>query len=150
MTNSVSAALSGIGAVTVDHVGIAVPNLVAAIVFYTDTLGGELEHREHNARQRVDEAIIRFGRGPEAARIQLIAPSDEESTVAKFLQKRGAGLQQLALRVADLDAAIRTLQQRGIRLIYDEPQTGTGGSLITFIHPKDAGGVLLELVQAPA
>lgn len=146
---STEAALNGIGVVAVDHVGIAVPDLDAAIAFHTDVLGGALEHRETNAEQQIDEAMIVFDRGTSAARIQLIAPAGPDSTIAKFLDRNGPGLQQLAVRVADVRAAAATLSARGLRLLYDEPRRGTAGSRINFVHPKDAGGVLLELVEAP-
>lgn len=132
----------------IDHVGLAVADLQAAIEFHTTVLGGSLEHREHNADQQIDEAMIVFDRGPSAARIQLIAPAGPESSIAKFLDRNGPGLQQLAVRVPDVRAAAAALRGRGLRLLYDEPRGGTAGSLINFVHPKDAGGVLIELVQA--
>ncbi|MEO7124734.1 MAG: methylmalonyl-CoA epimerase [Nakamurella sp.] len=142
-------ALQGIDVIAIDHVGIAVPDLDAAIAFHTGTLGGTLEHRERNVDQHIDEAMIVFDRGTSAARIQLIAPAGPDSTIAKFLDRSGPGLQQLAVRVADVRAAADQLRARGLRLLYDEPRRGTAGSTINFVHPKDAGGVLLELVQAP-
>lgn len=129
----------------IDHVGVAVPNLEAAIELYTATLGGRLTHRESNPAQQVDEAMVAFGDG---AQIQLLAPSSADSTIAKFLDRHGPGLQQLAFRVPDVAAACATLQSAGLRVLYDRPRTGTDGSLINFVHPKDAGGVLVELVQS--
>ena len=82
-----------------------------------------------------------------SAQIQLMAPLDETSTIAKFLDKRGPGLQQLAYRVSDIDALSERLREQGVRLIYEAPRRGTADSRINFIHPKDAGGVLIELVQ---
>lgn len=142
-------ALDGIDVIAVDHVGIAVPDLDAAIAFHTGVLGGALEHRESNPDQQVEEAMIVFDAGPSAARVQLIAPAGPDSTIAKFLDRSGPGLQQLAVRVADVRTAAEQLRSRGLRLLYDEPRRGTAGSQINFVHPKDAGGVLLELVQAP-
>jgi methylmalonyl-CoA/ethylmalonyl-CoA epimerase len=130
----------------IDHVGIAVPDIEAAIAFYTGALGGELTHREENAEQGVVEAMIAFGNG---AQVQLLAPSAPESTIAKFIDRRGPGLQQLALRVPDVRAAAHVLRTAGLRLLYDEPRRGTAGSQINFVHPQDAGGVLIELVQPP-
>lgn len=141
-------AFHGIEVIAVDHVGIAVPDLDAAIAFYTGTLAGRLEHRESNADQQIDEAMIVFDDASSAARIQLIAPSGPDSTIAKFLDRSGPGLQQLAVRVPDVRVAADLLRSQGLRLLYDEPRRGTAGSLINFVHPKDAGGVLLELVQA--
>jgi methylmalonyl-CoA/ethylmalonyl-CoA epimerase len=139
--------LAPLDILAVDHVGVAVPDLPAAIAFYTGTLGGVLEHTEHNAEQQIDEAMIAFGDG---ARIQLIAPAGPDSTIAKFLDRSGPGLQQLAYRVPDVRAAATALRERGLRMLYPEPRRGTAGSLINFVHPKDAGGVLVELVQAGA
>lgn len=139
--------LATLDVLAVDHVGIAVPDLQAAIDFYTGTLGGRLEHRERNEDQQIDEAMIAFDRSGTAARIQLIAPSGPGSTIAKFLDRNGPGLQQLAVRVPDVRAAAATLRGRGLRLLYEEPRRGTAGSTINFVHPKDAGGVLVELVQ---
>ena len=130
----------------IDHVGIAVPDLDAAIAFYTSTMGGVLTHREENTEQGVVEAMIGFGDG---AQLQLLAPATPESTIATFIDKRGPGLQQLALRVPDVRAAADALRGAGLRLLYDEPRRGTAGSQINFIHPRDAGGVLIELVQPP-
>lgn len=139
--------IAALDVLTVDHVGIAVADLDAAIAFHTDVLGGVLEHREHNADQQIDEAMIRFDDDPSAARLQLIAPSGPTSTIAKFLERQGPGLQQLAVRVPDVARAAQTLRERGLRVLYDEPRSGTAGSLINFVHPRDTGGVLLELVQ---
>ena len=141
--------LDGIDVLTVDHVGIAVPDLDAAIAFYTGVLAGVIEHREHNADQQIDEAMIVFDRSGAAARIQLIAPAGPDSTIAKFLDRSGPGLQQLAVRVPDVRVAADRLRAKGLRLLYDEPRRGTAGSVINFVHPKDAGGGLIELVQAP-
>lgn len=151
--NSVSAdqaaLLPGLDVLAVDHVGIAVPDLDAAIAFHTDVLGGVVEHRESNADQQIEEAMIVFDRGALAARIQLIAPAGPDSTIAKFIDRSGPGLQQLAVRVPDVRVAAGRLRARGLRLLYPEPRRGTAGSSINFVHPKDAGGVLIELVQAP-
>lgn len=131
-----------------DHVGIAVPDLDAAIAWYHDHLGMILVHEEINAEQGVREAMLEVrGALPGCAQIQLIAPLDENSTIAKFIDKRGPGIQQLAFRVSDLDALSARLRAEGVRLLYDTPRRGTAGSRINFIHPKDAGGVLVELVE---
>lgn len=146
--NDVAAALSPVleGAV-IDHVGIAVPDLVAAIDFHTRVLGGRLAHQEINEEQGVAEAMIAFGNTPGSTQIQLLAPLSPESTIAKFIGRNGPGLQQLAYRVADVAGASAALTAAGLRLLYPEPRRGTAGSLINFVHPKDAGGVLVELVQ---
>ena len=132
----------------VDHVGIAVPDLDAAIAFQTEMLGGVLEHRETNTTQGVEEAMITFGgTSPDRARLQLLAPLTADSAIGRFLDRSGPGLQQLALRVPDVRVAADTVRAAGLRVLFDEPADGTGGSLVNFIHPKDAGGVLVELVQ---
>ena len=137
---------------SIDHVGIAVPDLDAAIAFHEDVLGNRLVHEETNAEQGVREAMIAVGHaephgGDGGAMIQLLAPTGPDSTIAKFIDRSGPGLQQLAYRVSDVRAVSALLRERGLRLLYDEPRHGTAGSLINFIHPKDAGGVLVELVE---
>lgn len=136
------------GLVAIDHVGIAVADLDAAIEFHTTVLGLELVHREDNPDQQVAEAMLAPGRGTAGAQLQLLAPLSEQSAIAGFLQRRGPGLQQLAYRVEDVDHAASVLRGKGLRLLYDAARTGTGGSRINFIHPSDTGGVLIELVQA--
>ena len=132
----------------IDHVGIAVPDLDAAIAWYHDTLGMILVHEEINAEQGVREAMLAVRGAPAgSAQIQLMAPLDDTSTIAKFIDKRGPGIQQLACRVSDLDALSAQLRDGGVRLLYDAPRRGTANSRINFIHPKDAGGVLVELVE---
>ncbi|KZS70609.1 methylmalonyl-CoA epimerase [Mycobacterium kansasii] len=130
-----------------DHVGIAVADLDAAIEWYHDHLGMILVHEEVNDDQGIREAMLAVPGAPRAAQIQLMAPVDDSSVIAKFLDKRGPGIQQFACRVADLDALSRRLRSQGIRLVYEAPRRGTANSRINFIHPKDAGGVLIELVE---
>ncbi len=132
----------------IDHVGIAVPDLDAAIAFYRDLYGVVSVHEEVNEEQGVREAMLEVGDG--ATRIQLLMPLRPDSAIGKFLDKNGPGMQQLAYTVADLDAVSATLRERGLRLLYDEPRRGTANSRINFIHPKDAGGVLVELVEPAA
>jgi methylmalonyl-CoA/ethylmalonyl-CoA epimerase len=129
----------------IDHVGIAVPDLDVAIAFYRDTFGMELVHQEVNEEQGVREAMVAVG--DSGSCLQLLAPLEEDSTIAKFLERSGPGMQQLAYRVTDVEAVSATLRERGVRLLYDEPRRGTADSRINFVHPKDAGGVLVELVQ---
>ncbi len=129
----------------IDHVGIAVPDLDAAIAFYRDAFGVLSVHEETNTEQGVREAMLAVGDG--TTQIQLLAPLSESSTIAKFLDRSGPGVQQVAYTVADIDAVSATLRERGLRLLYDEPRRGTADSRVNFIHPKDAGGVLVELVQ---
>jgi methylmalonyl-CoA/ethylmalonyl-CoA epimerase len=132
----------------VDHVGLAVPDLDAAIAWYHDQLGMIVVHEEVNDDQGIREAMLAVRGAPVgSAQVQLMAPIDESSTIAKFLDKRGPGIQQLAYRVSDLEALSERLRAQGVRLIYQSPRRGTANSRINFIHPKDAGGVLIELVE---
>jgi methylmalonyl-CoA/ethylmalonyl-CoA epimerase len=135
----------------IDHVGVAVPDLDEAIAFYRDTLGMTLLHTETNEEQGVREAMM--GVGPADAPhscVQLLAPLTPESTIAKFLDRSGPGVQQVAYRVEDIEAVSATLRERGLRLLYDSPKRGTSDSRVNFIHPKDARGVLVELVEPAA
>jgi methylmalonyl-CoA/ethylmalonyl-CoA epimerase len=132
----------------IDHVGLAVPDLDRAIAWYHDNLGMIVVHEEINTDQGVREAMLAVRGAPMgSAQIQLMAPLDENCTIAKFIDKRGPGIQQLACRVSDLDTLSERLRNKGIRLLYDAPRRGTANSRINFIHPKDAGGVLVELVE---
>ncbi|WP_028471835.1 methylmalonyl-CoA epimerase [Nocardioides alkalitolerans] len=132
----------------IDHVGIAVADLDAAIEFYETTFGMKVAHQETNEEQGVREAMVAVG--DSGSFIQLLAPLTPESTIAKFLDRSGPGLQQLAYRVTDVEAVSAILRERGVRLLYDAPRRGTSDSRINFVHPKDAGGVLVELVQPAA
>jgi methylmalonyl-CoA/ethylmalonyl-CoA epimerase len=132
----------------IDHVGIAVADLDAAIAWYHDHLGMILVHEEVNDDQGIREAMLSVPGAPVGtAQIQLMAPLDDSSAIAKFLDKRGPGIQQLAVRVSDLDDVSERLRAQGVRLTYDAPRCGTASSRVNFIHPKDAGGVLIELVE---
>ncbi len=134
----------------IDHVGIAVPDLDDALEFYASTFGLHSVHEEVNEEQGVREAMLAVGdqsQGAQGTRIQLLAPLSEESTIAKFIARNGQGIQQLAYRVADIEAVSTILRDRGVRLLYDAPRRGTSDSRVNFVHPKDAGGVLVELVE---
>ena len=137
--------------ICIDHVGLAVPDLDEAIKFHEEKFGWRLLHKEVNEEQGVAEAMIGTGEQlPQNAQIQLLAPTGPDSTIGKFLTKNGPGMQQLCYRVKDIDHVCEVLRERGLRLLYPEPKTGTGGARINFVHPKDAGGVLLELTEPPA
>lgn len=129
----------------IDHIGVAVADLDESIAFYRDTFGMSVVHEEENAEQGVREAMLAVG--DSGSYVQLLAPLHGGSPIARFLDRNGPGIQQVAYRVTDIDAACATLRERGTRLLYDEPKRGTAGSRINFIHPKDAGGVLVELVE---
>jgi methylmalonyl-CoA/ethylmalonyl-CoA epimerase len=150
MTASVPTAPGGLPHVEllrIDHVGIAVPDLDEAVAFYAETFGLRCVHEETNHEQGVREAMLAVGPDRDGARLQLLAPAGPDSAIAKFLDRSGPGLQQLAYTVRDVAATSAALRARGLRLLYDEPRPGTAGSRINFVHPKDAGGVLVELVE---
>jgi methylmalonyl-CoA/ethylmalonyl-CoA epimerase len=133
---------------TLDHVGIAVLDLEAAVDFHTRVLGLAVRHREQIPGQGVIEVMLSdvAATGP-STQLQLLSPLDDSSPVHRFLLDRGPGLHHLAYRVSDVRTASGVLQRRGLRLLYDAPRAGTRGSLINFVHPKDTGGVLIELVE---
>ncbi|GAA3170769.1 MULTISPECIES: methylmalonyl-CoA epimerase [Streptomyces] len=140
----------GIGLLRIDHVGVAVADLDEAIERYEKTFGMRCTHTEENVEQGVREAMMTVGPGASGGCIQLLAPLNPDSTIAKFLGRSGPGVQQLAYTVADLDATSAALRERGARLLYEEPRGGTAGSRINFVHPADAGGILVELVEPAA
>jgi len=132
----------------IDHVGIAVPDLDVAIEFYFEHFGLQVTHTEVNEEQGVREAMLHAqGDGGTGTAIQLLAPLREDSAIGKFIGRSGPGLQQLAYRVSDVDAAAETLRAKGLRLLYEQAKRGTSNSRVNFVHPKDAGGVLIELVE---
>ncbi len=128
-----------------DHVGLAVGDLDEAIAFYARTFDMHVVHQEDNEEQGIREAMLAIGDSD--SRLQLMAPLSPDSVIAKFLDRHGPGIQQVAYRVEDVDAAAETLRARGMRILYDGARRGTEGSRINFIHPKDTGGVLIELVE---
>jgi len=132
---------------TIDHVGIAVPDLDDAIRWYADTLGLVATHTEVNEEQGVREAMLSAPGDNQGPAVQLLAPLNDQSTIAKFIGRNGPGIQQMAYRVADIDATCDRLREMGLRLLYDAPRRGTADSRVNFVHPKDAGGVLIELVE---
>lgn len=134
-----------------DHVGIAVPDLDAAITFYRDLLGLHVIHREENLDQQVAEAMLSTSEnGPLGSQLQLVMPLAEDSVLNRFLMRCGAGLHHVAYAVSDVRSASSILRQGGVRVLYDAPRAGTRGSQINFVQPRDTGGVLLELVEHTA
>jgi methylmalonyl-CoA epimerase len=129
--------------VTLDHVGIAVADLAQALSFYRDALGLEVETPEEVASQRVRAHFIPVG---ESA-IELLEATSEDSPIATYVAKRGPGLHHITLRVGDITAALAQLKAKGVRLIDETPRPGAHGSLVAFIHPASAHGVLVELKQ---
>ena len=131
----------------IDHVGVAVADLDEAMEFSQRAYGMTVAHEEVNEEQGVREAMVSVT-GSGGPYIQLLAPLTPESTIAKFLDRSGPGMQQLAYGVDDIDAVCATLRERGVRLLYPEPKRGTSNSRVNFVHPKDAGGILVELVES--
>ncbi len=132
----------------IDHVGIAVPDLDEAIARYRDAFGVVSVHEEVNEEQGVREAMLQVG--DSGSFIQLLAPLHPDTTIGKFLAKSGPGIQQIAFGVDDVAAAGEQIRAAGMRTLYDEPRRGTAGSKVNFVHPKDSGGVLIELVEKGA
>ena len=133
------------GILGIDHVGIAVADLDAAIEMYETSFGMRCVHQEVNEEQGVREAMLEVGTS--GSYLQLLAPLSPDTTIGRFLAKSGPGIQQMAYRVSDLDAVSAHLRSTGMRLLYDEPKSGTAGSRVNFVHPKSSGGVLVELVE---
>jgi methylmalonyl-CoA/ethylmalonyl-CoA epimerase len=129
----------------IDHVGIAVADLDAAIEMYESSFGMRCVHTEVNEEQGVREAMLEIGSS--GSYLQLLAPLSPDSTIGRFLDKNGPGIQQMAYRVSSIDDVSAHLRSQGMRLLYDEPKKGTAGSRVNFVHPKSAGGVLVELVE---
>ena len=129
----------------IDHVGIAVPDLDAAIAMYETGFGMRCVHTEVNEEQGVREAMLEVG--DSGSYLQLLAPLSPDSPIGKFLERSGPGIQQMAYRVDSVDEVSAHLRAQGMRLLYDEAKRGTAGSRVNFIHPKSAGGVLVELVE---
>jgi methylmalonyl-CoA/ethylmalonyl-CoA epimerase len=132
----------------IDHVGIAVADLDAAKEFYARAFGLETIHEEVNEEQGVREAMVAVA--DSGSCIQLLAPLRPDSPIGKFLDRNGPGIQQMAYTVADVEVAADRLRAAGVRMLYDVPKTGTAGSRVNFAHPKDCGGVLVELVEPAA
>jgi methylmalonyl-CoA/ethylmalonyl-CoA epimerase len=128
---------------TLDHIGIAVKDLDAALSFYRDALGLEIEPPEEVATQKVRAHFIPVG---ESA-LELLEATAPDSPIARYLEKRGPGIHHLTLRVDDIHAALARLKERGVRLIDEVPRPGAEGALVAFIHPAAAHGVLVELKQ---
>jgi methylmalonyl-CoA/ethylmalonyl-CoA epimerase len=131
--------------VDIDHVGIAVRDLDAAVERYRRTLGVGPTHRERVEDQGVEEVLFPVG----DSFIQLLGALGPDTTVGAFIAKRGPGVHHVAYRVDDVAAALARLSDEGVRLIDEVPRRGSRGTLIAFVHPRDMEGVLVELVQVP-
>jgi len=127
----------------IDHIGIATRGIEESLGFWRDALGLEVKHTETVEEQGVRVAMLPVGE----PRVELLEPTGPDTPVAKFLEKRGPGIHHIAVRVADIRAALARLKSEGARLIDEEPRVGAGGCLVAFVHPAASGGVLLELVE---
>jgi methylmalonyl-CoA/ethylmalonyl-CoA epimerase len=127
----------------VDHVGVAVDDLEAALALYCDALGMPLVHRETVAEQGVEAALLDVGE----SHIELLSPLGPDTAVGKFLARKGPGLHHVAYRVDSVDDALAALSKAGMRLIDEQPRTGIRNSRVAFVHPSSTGGVLTEIVQ---
>jgi methylmalonyl-CoA epimerase len=128
----------------IDHVGIAVTDLDSSIAQYQELLGVSPSLRKRMERDGIDAAMLDLG----STHVELIAPTGPGSSISAFLEKRGEGVHHVAYRVDDIRAALAQLRGQGARLLDEEPRVGVMGHLVAFIHPKSAGGVLTELVEA--
>ena len=127
----------------IDHIGIAVREIEQAGKFYTDLLGLKIEDIEHVADQKVNVAFVPIG----DSEVELLASTEPDGPIAKYLDSRGEGIQHIAFRVEDIEDALKELNEKGVRLIDHEPRKGAGGARIAFIHPKETNGVLVELCE---
>jgi methylmalonyl-CoA epimerase len=143
MTGSNESDITGRSAARIDHLGVAVRSLDRALEFYRDQLGLEVSLRETVQHEKVNVAMLPLGE----PRIELLEPTETDSVIGKFLEKRGEGLHHIAIRVSDLNASVERLRASGARLL-NEPRAGAGGHLYVFVHPSSTGGVLIELIQA--
>ena len=130
---------------TLDHIGIAVRDLDAALAFYRDALGLDVGEAEDVPSERVRAQFLPLG----DTALELLEATDEGSAIARSIERRGPGIHHITLRVADLAAALARLRERGVRLVDERPRPGAGGSRVAFIHPSAAQGVLIELKEDP-
>jgi methylmalonyl-CoA epimerase len=127
----------------IDHIGVAVEDIDAAIELYRDGFGMELAHRETVESQGVEAVLLDVGDG----HVELLAPLGPETPVGKFMAKNGSGLHHVAYAVEDIDAALEEIAAAGLRLIDSEPRVGIRDSRVAFLHPRSTGGVLTEIVE---
>jgi methylmalonyl-CoA/ethylmalonyl-CoA epimerase len=127
----------------IDHVGVAVEDLDAAIALHEQAYGLALAHREVVEEQGVEAVLLDVG----TSHVELLSPLEPDSAVGRFLVSRGPGLHHVAYRVEDIDAALAALRERGLQLIDETPRVGIRNSRVAFVHPQSAGGVLTEIVQ---
>ncbi len=130
-------------AIKVDHIGIAVKSIKDALKFYSDILGLKLTGEEVISEQKVKTAFLPIG----DTEVELLESTEPDGPVAKFIERKGEGIQHIAFKVNDIEAALKELEEKGIRLIDREPRIGAGNKKIAFLHPKDTFGVLVELCE---
>ncbi len=128
----------------VDHIAIVVPDIAEALDFWSQALGLAVGHSEEVPEQQAKIAMMPVGE----TEIELVQPTDDAGSLARYLERRGAGLHHVCLEVSDIDVVLGELRQRGIRLINEEPVVGAGGRRVAFVHPSSTSGVLVELVQS--
>lgn len=131
--------------IKVNHIAIVVEDVNVALSFWRDALGLDLQHTERNEEEAVEIAFLPVGE----SEIELLAPITEDSGVAKYMAKKGAGLHHVCIDVDDIHVVIQRLTEHNVEMINDAPRTRPDGTLYAFVHPKSTGGVLLELYQAP-
>ena len=129
----------------VDHIGIAVADMDQALVLYRDLLGLELERLEEVASEQVKVAMLKLDRTGAVGHVELLAPMSDDCNIARFIAKKGPGLHHIALAATDIETVMQRCRDAGLRLLDETPRTGAGGKQIVFVHPKDTGGVLLEI-----
>jgi methylmalonyl-CoA/ethylmalonyl-CoA epimerase len=127
----------------IDHIAIAVTDLEAAIAYYRDVFGAEVDHRETVESDGVEEALLKVAE----SYVQLLTPTRDDSPVAKYLEKKGEGLHHIGYRVSDCAVALQAIKDAGGRVIDEQPRPGSRGTTVAFVHPKTAFGTLIELVQ---
>ncbi|HEY8770336.1 MAG TPA: methylmalonyl-CoA epimerase [Thermoleophilaceae bacterium] len=127
----------------IDHIGVAVEDLDGAVALYRDRFGMREQHRERVEEQGVDAVLLEIGEG----HVELLAPLSPDSAVGRFLERSGPGLHHVAYQTEDIDSALDSVREAGMRLIDEQPRTGIRGSKVAFVHPKSTGGVLTELVE---
>jgi len=130
----------------IEHIALAVADLDAAVAHYADVWGLEVSHRERVEDQGVEEAMLPLGE----SFLQLLGPTGPDTTVGKFIAKRGEGLHHIAYEVDDLGASLAALKEKGVPLIDEAPRLGGRGHMVAFVHPKGNHGLLVELIQKPA
>lgn len=129
----------------IDHIGIAVKSLEASLPLYTENLKLKLLGIEEVESEGVKVAFLKVGE----SKIELLEPLNNESPIAKFIEKKGEGIHHIALGVDDIKNRVKEIKEKGLRMINEEPKTGAGGAQIAFMHPKSTGGVLYELCEKP-